>query len=175
MNRLQTLPREILFEIIDRLSLHEVIRALATLEPCELTADYMCSRAHKRDFASVLAEITAIEYVIMPDLISSERSYRGITTEYSYSEFESSYYRDLLVHSNRQWPVKLVPIEDVFEPLPNRVYRKAYTFDFEKSKYHLLRLITIKEFVSDETRHIFINIMDFKSYTENGEHRRYHF
>ena len=177
-NRLETIPREILFEIIDRLNLRDTIRVVTTLKPCEITADYVCACAHRREFAPTLAEITAIKYSIrINDYVDyppagsvvSRRDYRGVVTKYAYY----NYLYKLESYSDRLWPVKLIPNRRVVSNIYNRVYERAYTFDFEKGNYHLLRLIEVLEYTMDGSHRVSFSIFDFKSNTVNGKHVKY--
>jgi hypothetical protein len=64
-NLLETIPREILFEILKYLQLRGAIRTLTILDMFDdETADYICPRVHRINFRPVLDMITAIKYKI---------------------------------------------------------------------------------------------------------------
>jgi hypothetical protein len=175
MNRLDTLPREILFEIIDRLSLRDVSRMTIALNLCERSVDYICARTHRRDFSLTLAEIDTIKYDVcistygdMP-CVKSTSSYRGITTLYEYCE----HFLILKSYSTKSRPIKLIPNQGVGLSNYEHIYEKAYTFDLEKGIYHMLRLITITEYKVDRIARIKFSFVNFKANTVDGCYVRY--
>ena len=68
VNRLETLPRELLINILERMHMRDLIRALNTLDTD--IADYLCPREHKREFKPALDEIAAIQHTIGIKLVT---------------------------------------------------------------------------------------------------------
>jgi hypothetical protein len=148
VNRLETLPREILCELLERLPLRDIIRALTSINDLDSdTADYLCSRAHKCNFGPALNEISTIQHTIGIKLISRgpgqgftqfEKSVRIGQGAFIQYEFETDR-NSLSIATNKPWPVKM-PWTD--SSVFSREYIKKYVQEFEESNW--VRMIAVR-------------------------------
>lgn len=152
INLLDTLPREILFEVLARLNLCGVIRTLNSLNSLDDdTADYICGRSHKRDFAPTLNEIDSIKYKVKIDKVfpASDghrftiRSVRfGHNTSDTVRYYSSS--RGLSAVSTKPWPHRLHS-NVTCESAHVQRYSKKYTRELILSRLDLCREVSVRK------------------------------
>jgi hypothetical protein len=165
MNAIESIPYEILFEILEHLNMRDTIQTMKSLNIPDDDADYICARAHKRNFKHALDEIGAIEYEIYINVSPavyqigakvSARSYRGFTTKYN--DRDGLPY--LAAISNKPWPVKMEPSDD-YLPYGRRYYKpNDYVQEFEN--FDLKRFIIAREHAIGGVRQFQIDIHEYK-------------
>jgi hypothetical protein len=152
VNLLDNLPREILFEILVRLSLRSVIWTLATSNSLDDdTADYICGRSHKRDFAPTLNEIDSIRYKVKIDKVfPAPDGYRFTIRSVRYGSNASDtvrYYsslRGLSAVSTKPWPHRLHS-NATCESIHVQRYSKKYTRELIPGQLNLCREVSVRK------------------------------